>query len=115
MKTVHTTEDNMEKVLKIGLALLFLGCLANMPYGYFQFVRFLGMIGFGFFAFQEKEKGNDRFFIFWGFSAILINPIFKISLGRGLWNAVDVIWAVVLMVTIFYDTSNSEKNNKTKT
>jgi FtsH-binding integral membrane protein len=100
----------MEKITKIGLALLFLGCLADMPYGYFQFVRFVGMIGFGVLAFQEKEKGNDGFFIFWLLSAVLINPIFKISLGRGLWNTVDVIWAVVLIATIFYDTSNSKKN-----
>ena len=81
----------MEKRIKIVLALLLLGCLADMPYGYFQFVRFLGLIGFGLLAFQEKEKGNDGFFLLWVVSAILINPIFKISLGRGLWNIVDVI------------------------
>ncbi len=100
----------MEKIIKIGLALLFLGCLADMPYGYFQFVRFLGMIGFGFLAFQEKEKGNDGFFFLWLGSAILINPIFKISLGRELWNIIDVIWAVILISTIFYETTNSKKN-----
>lgn len=100
----------MEKIIKIGLAILFFGCLAEMPYGYFQFVRFLGMIGFGLLAFQEKEKGNDGFFIFWLLSAILINPIFKISLGRGLWNAIDVIWAVVLIGTLFYNPTNSKKN-----
>lgn len=100
----------MEKIIKIGLALLLLGCLADMPYGYFQIVRFLGMIGFGVLAFQEKEKGNDGFFILWLGSAILINPIFKISLGRELWNVVDVIWAVILIATIFYETTNSKKN-----
>jgi hypothetical protein len=103
----------MERIIKIGLTLLFLGCLADMPYGYYQFVRYVGMIGFGVLAFQAKGKGNDGFFFFWLLSAILINPIFKISLGRGLWNGVDVIWAVVLMATIFYNTSNSE--NKTGT
>jgi len=96
----------MEKIIKIGLALLLLGCLADMPYGYFQIVRFLGMIGFGILAFQEKEKGNDGFFILWLGSAILINPIFKITLGRELWNVVDVIWAVLLITTILNDTSD---------
>ena len=90
----------MEKILKIGLALLFLGCLADMPYGYFQFVRFLGMIGFGFLACQEKEKGNDGYFFLWLGSAILINPIFKISLGREFWNVVDVIWVILLLTTL---------------
>ena len=99
----------MEKIIKIGLALLFLGCLAEMPYGYFQFVRFSGMIGFALLAFREKEKNNGIFAIFWLLSAVLINPIFKVSLGRGLWNIVDVIWAIVLIAGIFYDTDNSKK------
>jgi hypothetical protein len=98
----------MEKILKIGLALLFLGCLADMPYGYFQFVRFLGMVGFGVLAFQEKEKGNDGFFTFWLLSAILINPIFKISLGRTMWNIVDVAWVLLLIITLFYESATSK-------
>jgi hypothetical protein len=99
----------MGNLIKIGLALLLLCCLADMPYGYFQFVRFVGMIGFGLLGFQEKEKGND-FFVFWLLSALLINPIFKISLGRELWNIIDIIWAIVLIASIIYDKSNSRNN-----
>lgn len=36
----------MEKFIKITLAILFFLCLAKMPYGYYQFVRFAGLIGF---------------------------------------------------------------------
>ena len=104
----------MEKVLKIGLALLFLGCLANMPYGYFQFVRFLGMIGFVVLAFQEKEKGNEGFFYLWLLSAVLINPIFKISLGRGLWNVIDVFWTALLLISAFYNQNGVDKENGIK-
>ena len=32
--------------IKIILAILFFLCLADMPYGYYQFVRFAGLIGF---------------------------------------------------------------------
>jgi hypothetical protein len=91
----------MEKIIKIGLAFLLLGCLANMPYSYFQIVRFLGLIGFGFLAFQEKEKGNEGYFFLWLSSAILINPIFKIPLGRELWNVIDVIWAILLLLSLY--------------
>lgn len=87
-------------IMKIGLALLLLGCLADMPYGYFQLVRFLGMLGFGYFAFQEKESGNKVYLFLWLGSAILINPIFKISLGRELWNVLDVIWAILLLFSL---------------
>jgi len=73
-----------------------------MPYGYFQLVRFIGMIIFsvlGYFAYENKEK---TFMVIWFASAILINPIFKISLGRTIWNVVDVVWAVVLIGSLFY-------------
>ncbi len=87
----------MEATVRIILALLMLGCLAKMPYEYFRVVRFLGMVGFAFLAFRERERGNEGLFWFWIASAVLINPIFKISLGRTLWNMIDVGWAIALV------------------
>lgn len=89
----------MKNTLKIGLAILLLGCLADMPYGYYQLVRFCGMAGFAYLAFEDWEEKNSWAILFL-LSAILINPIFKISLGRELWNVVDVIWAILLLVSI---------------
>jgi hypothetical protein len=89
----------MENIIKIGLALLLLGCLADMPYGYFQLVRFCGMAGFAYLAVAYWEEENSWGIIFL-LSAILINPFFKISLGRELWNVIDVIWAILLLVSI---------------
>ncbi len=87
-------------IIKIVLSVLFLICLADMPYGYFQIVRFLAMIGFGYLAFREYGLENNNWVIFYIGSAILINPIVKISLGRELWNLIDVIWAIVLIGTL---------------
>jgi hypothetical protein len=102
----------MEKSIKFGLIILLLGCLADMPYGYFQMVRFLGMIGFGYIAFLEKEKGNESFFIFWIVSALLINPFLKVSLGRTIWNLVDIAWAFLLIISVFHkpDNPNQREN-----
>ncbi len=100
---------NQTTITKIVLAVLFVLCLVDMPYGYFQFVRFLGMIGFAFLAFNEFEKENIGWSIFYVVSAILINPIFKISLGRELWNIIDIVWAIILVATIFYKRDNVEK------
>lgn len=86
--------------IKIILSILFLVCLLDMPYGYYQFVRFIGMIGFGLLAFENYQK-NQTWFVIWISSALLINPFFKIALGRDMWNIVDVIWAVLLVVSIF--------------
>lgn len=76
-------------------------CLLDMPYGYYQLVRFSGMVIYGYIAYEENQKGNREWAIFWLASAILINPILKIPLGKLIWNVVDVIWAVILIWTAF--------------
>ena len=91
---------NKTIVIKITLCVLLFVCLFDMPYGYYQFVRFIGMIGFGLLAFQDYQK-NQTWFLIWISSALIINPFLKIALGRDIWNIVDVIWAVLLVVSIF--------------
>ena len=87
------------KAIKISLSILFLVCLLDMPYGYYQFARFIGMIGFGLLAFDNYQK-NKTWFIIWISSALLINPFFKIALGRDIWNIIDIIWAVLLIMSL---------------
>lgn len=77
-----------------------------MPYGYFQLVRFLGMATFVWLAYLDNKKNNKSLFILWVCSAILINPFIKISLGRTIWNIVDIVWALILLVTIIKDFTN---------
>ena len=82
--------------IKITLSVLLLVCLFDMPYGYYQFVRFIGMISFGLLAFEK----NQTWFVIWISSAILINPFLKIALGRDIWNIIDVIWVILLVVSM---------------
>jgi len=96
-----------ETIIKIILSILFLVCLLDMPYGYFQLVRFLGMVGFAILAYNKYQK-NQTWFVIWLASAVLINPIFKISLGREIWNIVDVIWAILLIASIFIKKTKTE-------
>jgi hypothetical protein len=93
----------MEKIIKIVLAILLLLCLADMPYGYYQFVRFAAMVGFGILAYQSSESENKTFMIVYGALALLFQPFFKIALGRELWNVMDVIVAVGLIVSLFVE------------
>ena len=46
----------MDKFIKICIAILLLLCLADMPYGFFQFVRFISLIGFVILAFNANKK-----------------------------------------------------------
>ena len=74
-----------------------------MPYGYYQFVRFAAMVGFGILAFQSTESENKSFLIIYGALALLFQPFFKIALGRELWNIVDVIVGVGLIISLFIE------------
>jgi len=91
----------MERTIKILLAILFFLCLADMPYGFYQFVRFVGLIGFAILAYKANEQGRQTEMIISGGLALLFQPFFKIALGREIWNIVDVIVGVGLIVSIF--------------
>jgi hypothetical protein len=71
-----------------------------MPYGYYQLVRFIGLICFGLLCYYAYLRNDKFYLIVWLSSAILINPIFKISLGREIWNVIDIIWFIGLLVSL---------------
>ena len=100
----------MDKLIKIGLAILLLLCLADMPYGYFQFVRFTCLLGFAILAYQANHKNKQTEVIIYVVLALLFQPFIKISLGRTLWNIVDVIVAIGLILTSI--NSNNKENEK---
>ena len=88
-------------IIKIVLAILFLLCLIDFPYGYYQFVRFAGLIGFAILAYQANQQNKQTEMVIYGALALLFQPIFKIALGRELWNIVDVIVGIGLLVSVF--------------
>ena len=72
-----------------------------MPYGFFQLMRFIALVGFGILAYEAHKKGNQSaMFIYIGL-AILFQPLMKIALGRQVWNVVDVLVAIGLIISMF--------------
>jgi hypothetical protein len=86
--------NSTSQLIQIGLAIMSLTCLLDMPYGYFQLYRWVGLGVFIYLALHEEESSGWR--LFWIVSAIGIQPIFKITLGREIWNFVDLVWAAIL-------------------
>jgi len=74
---------NLPRAIKVLLAILLLLCLADMPYGYFQFV-----------AYGSKKMGETILFCAF---CLLFQPFEKIALGRFLWNVVDFVLALYLV------------------
>ena len=89
------------KLIKILLVILLFGCLVDFPYGYYQFVRFSALVGFGYLAYNANEQGaKNEAFVYLAL-AILFQPFFKIALGRVLWNGIDVVVGIGLIVSLF--------------
>jgi hypothetical protein len=81
----------MDNIIKVVLAVLFFICLLEMPYGFYQFVRFAGLIGFAILAYQANQQGRQTEMIIYSGLALLFQPFFKVALGRQMWNIIDVV------------------------
>ncbi len=101
-QTAFSNLNSMETILKIVLAILLFTCLAQMPYGYYQFVRVAALVVFALLAYAAYEKGQMQLFIMYVGLAALFQPLVKIALGRGIWNIVDVVVGIGLLVSVFY-------------
>ncbi len=91
----------LQTIIKIILSILFLLCLLQMPYGYYQAVRFIGLLGFGllaYFGYQENRKAEVIIFIS---LALLFQPFIKVAMGRTVWNIVDLVLSAGLIISIF--------------
>lgn len=98
--------NNNELFIKITSAILLFLCLFDMPYGFYEFVRFASMIGFGFLAYKANQEEKNIEMIIYGSLALLFQPFFKIALGRLIWNVVDVIVGIGLLFSLkrsFFD------------
>ena len=98
----------MTMVIKIILAVLFFICLADMPYGFYQFVRFAGLVGFAILAYQAHAQNRQTEMIIYAGLALLFQPFFKITLGREMWNVVDAVVGIGLLISIFLKPNESQ-------
>jgi len=88
--------------LKILLAFLLFLCLLKMPYGFYQLVRFLAMLGFALLAYQASENQNKTEMVIYICLALLFQPFMKASLGRDLWNVIDLVVGAGLILSLLF-------------
>ncbi len=100
-------------IIKIGLAIILFLCLINMPFGYYQLVRFAAMAGFAYLANSANKQSNKNVVFVYIALAILFQPFIKIALGRTLWNILDVIVGIGLLLSLAVrkDIKKQIKNN----
>lgn len=95
------------KLLYLLLSALLLFCLAPMPYGYYQLVRFVSMVLFALFAYNYWIKEIKSLAITFGALALLFQPFIKVSLGRAMWNVTDVVVALGLIGIYLYENNKA--------
>ena len=100
------------KYIPLYLSAILLLCLASMPYGYYTFVRILATVVFGIYAYKcyvAKKEGMT-----WAFVtlALLFQPFAKVGLGRTIWNIIDVVVAIGLIVLFFWEWKEGKKTGK---
>lgn len=97
----------MSNFIKIILSILFFLCLLDMPYGYYQLVRFVAMLGFAILGYYSFKQGRKVEFIIYCALILLFQPFQKIALGRTIWNIVDVIVGLALLLSIWIKTEKA--------
>ena len=79
-----------------------------MPYGFYEFVRFAAMAGFGILAYQAHEENKKNEMYVYGALALLFQPFIKIAFGRELWNIIDVVVAIGLIASLFMNRTKNQ-------
>ena len=87
--------------LSIAVAVACLLAMGDWPYGYYQLLR-LFLTGYAAWLAWLTFK-TDRTTWGWAFAilAVLYNPIFKFSLGRDLWELVNLVSAGVILAELW--------------
>ncbi len=65
---------------------------------YYMLVRFVSMVAFGVMAYRYYTQSKVALAVTFASLALLFQPFIKVALGRTIWNVVDVIVAILLML-----------------
>lgn len=91
------------------MAIMLLICLLDMPYGYYQLLRFVAMVVFGYSAYRYYKEQKESLMVTMITLTILFQPLLPITLGRTIWNIVDVIVAIFLLYLWYKEEWNKGK------
>ncbi len=82
-------------------AAMLLGALADLPYGYYQLLRFV-VCGVSVYVAYMAYKWQ-KIWATWlfGFIALLFNPLIPIHLSREIWQPIDLICALLFVAVAF--------------
>lgn len=105
------TNTKSYTTIKIVLIVLLLLCLLQLPYGLYQLFRVIFTVGFVLLAIKANEDKKQTELTIYIVLAVLFQPLLKISLGREIWNILDIVVALGLIVNLFKTSKNETRAN----
>jgi hypothetical protein len=94
---------SIQKILKLILALLLCFCCLDLPYSYYQLLRYAATIIFLYLAYESHQEDKKIYPVIFVALAGLFQPFLKIALGRSVWNILDIVVAIFLVLSIFVE------------
>lgn len=89
------------KTLRIIGIILLLVAIPKLPYGYYTFLRF-AIAGISVYMVYLSAKNHlSHWAWIFGAIAVLFNPIIPIYLSKEIWVPIDIIVAVIYVISIF--------------
>jgi len=96
------SNDILFLILRVISALILFIAIADMPYGYYRFVRLFTFAVCSYSLYKAYSIKNKTFSWIFGIIAIVFNPIYPLYLGKELWQIVDAISGIIILVSIFF-------------
>jgi len=81
--------------------LLIIAIFPISEYGYYIFLRWIVCLSSVFFAYLAYQVGKKYWAWIMGIIAVLFNPIIPIYLKKEIWGPIDIISAVIYLISFF--------------
>jgi len=101
-------------ILKIISAIVLFIAVFNLPYVYYQLLRWVVMIIAGYLSSEYFKKENNVWGWFFVSIAILFNPIFPFYFSKNIWIVLNIISAAVFIISINFKYDKTIKVDDSK-
>lgn len=90
----------LNNIINLILIATLIGCLFNMPYGYYQLSRIIVISGSIALFVMSIQSRNYVVSPLYALIAIVFNPFIKLAFERNEWQIIDVVAIIILLVII---------------
>lgn len=87
-------------IIRLIASILLLIALSKQPYSFYTILRICVFVTGAFGAYLSHQSKSDNWLWIFGAIALIFNPIFPIYLEREIWAVIDIVTAIVLIISI---------------